>query len=135
MNFHHPEVQQGHLENMRFWLDRGVDGFRMDACIYHFHDPQFRDNPVAEKRNTVNVAASNPYGMQAHLFDNSRPENLIFLERVRALLDEYQAISIGEVGADDALEVMAQYTEGDKRLHMAYSFNLLTAEFSAAHIR
>ncbi len=135
MNFHHPEVQQAHLENMRFWLDRGVDGFRMDACIYHFHDPQLRDNPVAEKRNTVNVAASNPYGMQAHIFDNSRPENLIFLERVRALLDEYQAISIGEVGADDALEVMAQYTEGDKRLHMAYSFNLLTAEFSAAHIR
>ncbi len=135
MNFHHPEVQQAHLENMRFWLDRGVDGFRMDACIYHFHDSQLRDNPVAEKRNTVNVAASNPYGMQAHLFDNSRPENLIFLERVRALLDEYQAISIGEVGADDALEVMAQYTEGDKRLHMAYSFNLLTAEYSAAHIR
>lgn len=135
MNFHHPEVQQAHLENMRFWLDRGVDGFRMDACIYHFHDQQLRDNPVAEKRNTVNVAASNPYGMQAHVFDNSRPENLVFLEKIRHLLDEYQAISIGEVGADDALEVMAQYTEGDKRLHLAYSFNLLTAEFSAAHIR
>lgn len=135
MNFHHPEVQQAHLENMRFWLDRGVDGFRMDACIYHFHDQQLRDNPVAEKRNTVNVAASNPYGMQSHVFDNSRPENLVFLEKIRHLLDEYQAISIGEVGADDALEVMAQYTEGDKRLHLAYSFNLLTAEFSAAHIR
>lgn len=135
MNFHHPEVQQAHLENMRFWLERGVDGFRMDACIYHFHDQQLRDNPVAEKRNTVNVAASNPYGMQAHVFDNSRPENLVFLEKVRVLLDEYQAISIGEVGADDALEVMAQYTEGYQRLHMAYSFNLLTAEFSAAHIR
>lgn len=135
MNFHHPEVQDAHLANMRFWLERGVDGFRMDACIYHFHDQQLRSNPVAEKQNTVNVAASNPYGMQAHIYDNSRPENLAFLERVRILLDEYQAISIGEIGADDALEVMAQYTEGGKRLHMAYSFKLLTAEFSAAHIR
>jgi len=135
MNFHHPEVQDAHLANMRFWLERGVDGFRMDACIYHFHDQQLRSNPVAAKQNTVNVAASNPYGMQAHIYDNSRPENLAFLERVRLLLDEYQAISIGEVGADDALEVMAQYTEGGKRLHMAYSFNLLTTEFSARHIR
>ncbi len=135
MNFHHPEVQEAHLRNMRFWLERGVDGFRMDACIYHFHDPQLRNNPVAAKQNTVNVSASNPYGMQAHIYDNSRPENLAFLERVRELLNEYQAISIGEIGADDALEVMAQYTEGNKRLHMAYSFNLLTAEFSAAHIR
>ena len=135
MNFHHPAVQDAHLENMRFWLERGVDGFRMDACIYHFHDLELRNNPVAAKQNTVNVAASNPYGMQAHIYDNARPENLMFLERVRSLLDEYQAISIGEIGADDALEVMAQYTEGGKRLHMAYSFNLLTAEFSAAHIR
>lgn len=135
MNFHHPAVQDAHLANMRFWLERGVDGFRMDACIYHFHDAQLRNNPVAVKQNTVNVAASNPYGMQAHIYDNSRPENLAFLEQVRRLLDEYQAISIGEIGADDALEVMAQYTEGGKRLHMAYSFNLLTAEFSAAHIR
>ncbi len=135
MNFHCAEVQEAHLQNMRFWLERGVDGFRMDACIYHFHDPLLRNNPVAAKQNTVNVAASNPYGMQAHIYDNSRPENLPFLERVRALLDEYQAISIGEIGADDALEVMAQYTEGQRRLHMAYSFNLLTAEFSATHIR
>lgn len=135
MNFHHPDVQSAHLANMRFWLERGVDGFRMDACIYHFHDQALRNNPVAAKQNTVNVAASNPYGMQAHIYDNSRPENLAFLEKVRSLLDEYQAISIGEIGADDALEVMAQYTEGGKRLHMAYSFNLLTAEFSAAHIR
>jgi len=135
MNFHHPEVQKAHLENMRFWLERGVDGFRLDACIYHFHDQQLRHNPVAAKQNTVNVAASNPYGMQAHIYDNSRPENLAFLEKVRSLLDEYQAISIGEIGADDALEIMAQYTEGGKRLHMAYSFNLLTTEYSAAHIR
>jgi alpha-glucosidase len=77
----------------------------------------------------------NPYGMQAHLYDKTQPENLDFLRRIRALLDEYGAISIGEVGADDALAVMADYTSSGDKLHMAYSFNLLTPDFSAAHIR
>ncbi|CAN5819543.1 alpha-amylase family glycosyl hydrolase [soil metagenome] len=135
MNFHQPDVQQAHLENMRFWLERGVDGFRMDACIYHFHDLQLRNNPPATKRNTVNVSAVNPYGMQAHIYDNTQAENLPFLEKVRTLLNQYQAISIGEIGADEALAVMAQYTAGGNKLHMAYSFNLLTEQHSASYIR
>lgn len=135
MNFHQPAVQQAHLDNMRFWLERGVDGFRMDACIFHFHDLQLRSNPAALKQNTVSVSAVNPYGMQAHIYDNTRPENLAFFEKVRSLLNEYDAVSIGEVGSDDALGVMAQYTADGNKLHMAYSFNLLTNEKSAAHIR
>lgn len=135
MNFHQPAVQQAHLENMRFWLEHGVDGFRLDACIFHFHDQQLRSNPPAVKRNTVSVSEVNPYGMQAHIYDNTRPENVAFMARVRTLLNEYGAISIGEIGSDDALGVMAQYTSGGDKLHMAYSFNLLTAEVSARHIR
>ncbi|MBW8899206.1 MAG: alpha-glucosidase, partial [Massilia sp.] len=50
MNFHHPEVQQAHLDNLRFWLARGVDGVRMDACNFHFHDQQLRSNPPASVR-------------------------------------------------------------------------------------
>ena len=135
MNFHQPAVQQAHLDNMRFWLERGVDGFRLDACIFHFHDQQLRSNPPAAKRNSVSVSEVNPYGMQAHIYDNTRPENVAFMARVRTLLNEYEAISIGEIGSDDALGVMAQYTGGGDKLHMAYSFNLLTAERSARHIR
>ena len=81
------------------------------------------------------MSAINPYGMQAHVYDKTQPENIAYLQRVRAVLDEYQAISIGEVGDDNALATMAAYTTGGDKLHMAYSFNLLTAEFSAAHIR
>ena len=135
LNFHQPAVQQAHLDNMRFWLERGVDGFRIDACICHFHDQQLRSNPPALVQNTVSVAASNPYGMQAHIYDTTRPENLEFFRKLRVLLNEYQAISIGEIGADDALGVMAEYTAHGDRLHMAYSFNLLTSEKSVAHIR
>lgn len=135
MNFHNPLVQQAHLDNMRFWLMRGVDGFRMDACNFHFHDQQLRANPPAAKRDNSTVSEVNPYGMQAHMYDKTRPENIAFLEKVGSLLAEFGAISIGEVGADDSLAVMAEYTADGNKLNMAYSFDLLTPEYSAAHIR
>ncbi|MFZ6864567.1 alpha-amylase family glycosyl hydrolase [Undibacterium sp. Ji67W] len=135
LNFHHPDVQQAHLDSMRFWLERGVDGFRLDACNFHFHDRQLRNNPAATNRDTKTVQDTNPYGMQAHVYDKTQPENVQFLEKIRALLNEYGAIAIGEVGADDSLGVMAEYTADDNKLHMAYSFNLLVADISAHYIR
>jgi alpha-glucosidase len=135
MNFHNPEVQQAHLDNLRFWLARGVDGVRMDACNFHFHDTELRSNPAATNRDTSTVSDVNPYGMQSHLYDKTRPENLAFLQKIRLLLNEFGAVAIGEVGADDALGCMADYTADGDKLHMAYSFNLLTPEFSAGHIR
>jgi alpha-glucosidase len=135
LNFHNPEVQQAHLDAQRFWLERGVDGVRMDACVFHFHDRQLRSNPPALVRDTSTVTDVNPYGMQAHIYDKTQPENIAFLQRVRAQLNEFGAVSIGEVSSDDALAQMAEYTEGGDKLHMAYSFNLLTPVFTAAHIR
>ncbi|MBZ2209208.1 alpha-amylase family glycosyl hydrolase [Massilia soli] len=135
MNFHNPEVQQAHLDALRFWLARGVDGVRMDACNFHFHDTRLRSNPAATKRDTATVTDVNPYGMQSHVYDKTQPENLAFLQKIRTLLNEFGAVAIGEVGADDALGVMAEYTADNDKLHMAYSFNLLTPQFSAAHIR
>jgi alpha-glucosidase len=135
LNFHHPEVQQAHLDALRFWLERGVDGIRMDACNFHFHDQELRSNPPATTRDTATVSDVNPYGMQAHIYDKSRPENLPFLQKLRTLLNEYHAVAIGEVGADDSLAVMAEYTAGGDKLHMAYSFNLLVPTLSAPYIR
>jgi alpha-glucosidase len=135
VNFHNPEVQQAHLDALRFWLERGVDGVRMDACNFHFHDRELRSNPPALVRDTSTVTDVNPYGMQAHIHDKTQPENIAFLQKLRKLLDEYGAVAIGEVGADDSLGVMADYTSGGDKLHMAYSFNLLTPQFSSRHIR
>jgi alpha-glucosidase len=135
LNFHNPEVQKAHLDALRFWLERGVDGIRLDACNYHFHDQQLRDNPPATNRDSITVTDVNPYGMQAHDFDKTRPENVPFLQKLRALLDEYKAVSIGEVGSDDSLATMAEYTAGGDKLHMAYSFNLLVNLLSSHYIR
>jgi alpha-glucosidase len=135
LNFHNPEVQQAHLDALRFWLERGVDGVRMDACNFHFHDRELRSNPPALVRDTSTVTDVNPYGMQAHIHDKTQPDNIAFLQKLRKVLDEYSAVAIGEVGADDSLAVMADYTSGGDKLHMAYSFNLLTPQFSSRHIR
>ncbi len=138
LNFHHPEVQQGVLDEVRFWCERGVDGFRFDACNHQFHDARLRPNPPLDRRalgEVSTVQADNPYALQQHLYDKSQPENLAFLEKVRALLDEFGAVSVGEVGDENAPPLMAQYTERGRRLHMAYSFSLLTRDGSPAHVR
>lgn len=135
LNFHNPEVQKQLLDDLRFWLDRGVDGFRFDACIFHFHDLKLRDNPPAERADTLSVPASNPYSFQRHLYDKTQPENIGFLQKIRNLLDEYGAASVGEIGDDDSIKTMAAYTSGGDKLHMAYSFNLLATESSAGYIR
>jgi len=135
LNFHNPLVQQAHLDAQRFWLARGVDGVRMDACVFHFHDRQLRSNPPALVRDTSTVTDVNPYGMQAHIYDKTQPENVAFMERLRVQLNEFGAISIGEISSDDALAQMNEYMAGGNKLHMAYSFNFLTPVFTAAHIR
>ena len=137
LNFHNPAVQDAILETMRFWLERGVDGFRLDTVNYYTHDPLLRPNPP-RKPDWGGVYPVNPYDMQDHVHSKTRPENLAFVERMRALGDAFEARTlIGEVAetGDRALEIMAEYTAGDRRLHMAYSFDMLGPVFTAAHIR
>ncbi|MDI5983426.1 alpha glucosidase [Halomonas sp. M4R5S39] len=128
LNFRHPDVVEAILGEVRFWLERGVDGFRLDAVNFCTHGA-LEDNPPSPliEEGAIGVRPDNPYGFQRHLHDKTQPENLLFLERLRALLDEYPGTtSVGEVGDDDSLGVMADYTRGGNRLHMCYSFNLLT---------
>lgn len=138
LNLHNDAVQQQLLADVRFWLDRGVDGFRFDTTNYFFHDTALRSNPAAEPRISaagIPAKITNPYDMQAHVFDKNRPETVGFLRRLRALLNEYGAASVGEVGEADALATMIEYTAGSDRLHMTYSFSLLSRDNSVAHVR
>ena len=75
--------------------------------------------------------------MQIHQFSKSQPENLDFLRRVRALLDQFPGTSsVGEVGdSHRSVELMAQYTSGGDTLHMCYGFDFLGHEFTAHHFR
>ncbi len=138
LNFHHPEVQDAVLSAVKFWLDRGVDGFRLDTVNYYFCDKKLRDNPAALVATAgLDAPESNPYGMQNHLYDKTQPENIAFLKRFRALLDQYEnRTTVGEVGdGARSLETVAAYTSGGDKLHMCYTFDLLGPDFTPAHFR
>jgi len=137
LNFHNPAVQAATLDNVKFWLDRGVDGLRLDAINFCFHDTQLRDNPAKplELRTGRGFSPDNPYAFQYHWHNNTQPENIAFLEELRALLDRYPgATTLGEISSEDSLATMAEYVN-ERRLHMGYSFELLTDDSSAAYIR
>ena len=139
LNFHNPEVQQALLDTVKFWLDLGVDGYRLDTANFYFHDDQLRNNPArgAPDLNNPDPAVNpfNPYGWQWHQFDKSRPENLQFLKKLRSLLDQYpNTTMVGEIGDDDGLARVAEYTSGGDKLHMAYCFDLLSEQHTAGFI-
>jgi alpha-glucosidase len=140
LNFHNRVVQDALLDTVRFWLERGVDGFRLDTINFYFHSAGLEDNPPLpeSERNASIAPAVNPYNFQDHLYDKSRPENIAFLQRFRALLDEYPAAAaVGEVGdAQRGLQVVADYTAGGDRVHMCYSFDFLGPDkLSAGKVR
>ena len=128
LNFHNPDVQEALLDVERFWLKRGVDGFRLDTINFYFADKELRDNPALppERRNDTIAPAVNPYNWQDHIFSKNQPENLAFLQRFGAEMVPYGAAAVGEVGdAQRGLEIMADYTSGGDKVQMCYPFEML----------
>jgi alpha-glucosidase len=123
LNFWDATVQAEILDIARFWLDRGVDGFRLDVVNYYFHDRELRDNPPAERRRTPRMATD----MQRHVRDRSQPQNLDFIRGLRSLMDSYagERMTVGEIGDDPPLSRQQEYTMPPDRLNTAYSFYLL----------
>ncbi|WP_051332577.1 alpha-glucosidase [Cucumibacter marinus] len=137
LNFHNADVRKALLSECRFWLERGVDGFRLDTVNFYYHSQGLESNPPVdpEEYNASIAPAVNPYNLQDHLYDKSQPENLPFLMQLRALLDEYPGTTtVGEVGdAQRQLEIMSAYTSGHNKLHMAYTFDFLGGEYDAGY--
>ncbi|WP_432449915.1 alpha-amylase family glycosyl hydrolase [Aliiroseovarius marinus] len=128
LNFHCDAVQEALLDVARFWLDRGVDGFRLDTINFYVHDKALRSNPPLpdDQRNATIAPQVNPYNHQEHLYDKNQPENLDFLRRLRAVMDTYGAAAVGEVGdAQRGLEILGEYTAGDDLMQMCYAFEFL----------
>jgi alpha-glucosidase len=124
LNVANPEVQDALLAVAKFWLDRGVDGLRLDVINFCIHDAQLRDNPT----RALNEPPTRPSDFQHNIYNRSRPENLAFVARLRALLDSYpNRYAVGEIEDEDSLARQREYTDGPDRLHTAYSFFLLRA--------
>ena len=125
LNWRNPQVRAAMFDVARFWLDRGVDGFRLDAINFAMHDPELRDNPPMPSNGRTRTR---PFDFQRKLYNQGHPDIPAFLERVRALLDGYgDRFTVAEIGGDDATREMKLFCEGDRRLNTAYGFDFLYA--------
>ncbi|MFN5902539.1 MAG: alpha-amylase family glycosyl hydrolase, partial [Novosphingobium sp.] len=126
LNCHNRAVQDALLDVARFWLDRGVDGFRLDALNFAMHDPQLRDNPPA---GPDGKPRTRPFDFQQRLYNQSHADIPAFIERIRALTDSYDGVfTVAEVGGKDADREMKLFTCGEARLNSAYGFDFLYAD-------
>jgi alpha-glucosidase len=134
LNFHNPAVRAAILDVARFWLERGVDGFRLDVANFYYCDRLLRSNPPKRAGGAGQFAR--PYWHQRHLYDRSQPENLDFMGEVRRLVDAHgDLMTVAEIGSDDYIGRSIEYTEPG-RLHTAYNFMLLeNGPFTAGLIR
>lgn len=124
LNFHNPKVQEALLDVARFWLDRGVDGFRLDALNFAMHDEQLRDNPSVP----FSPNFTRPYDFQSHIYSQSNPKLMDFIDKLGALINSYGArFTVAEVGGQDSEKEMQSFIEGKQRLNTAYGFNFLYA--------
>ena len=119
LNWHNLEVRKAQLDVVRFWLERGVDGFRLDVFNVYFKDADFKDNPVK-----IGVRS---FDRQVHLHDTNQPEMYPLLEELRSILDTYpHRYSVGETFMASA-EKAASYV-GDHLLHAAFSFDFTKSD-------
>jgi alpha-glucosidase len=90
LNWRNPETRRAALDVFRFWLERGVDGFRLDVVDAYFKDALFRDNPPA--------LGIRGYERQRHVYDKDQPELFGVYREIRSLLDSYgERTAVGEV--------------------------------------
>ena len=126
LNVHNLEVQEALLATSRFWLDRGVDGFRFDAINFAMHDPLLRDNPPAPD---TGKPRSRPFDFQLSVYNKSHTDIPRFIRKLRTLLDSYpDRFSVAEVGGPGAEAEMQRFTAGSEHFHTAYGFNFLNSD-------
>ena len=128
LNVHHPEVQAALLDTARFWLDRGVNGFRLDALNFAMFDPALTDNPPARQSNSIKTR---PFDYQDRIHNQSHPDIPGFIEQIRALTDSYPGtFTVAEVGGTSAISEAEKkaFIAGETHLNSAYGFEFLYAE-------
>ncbi len=126
LNVHNVAVQDALLGVAKFWLDRGVDGFRVDAINFAMHDPDLKDNPPAPAGNGMRTR---PFDFQLKVHNQSHPDIPVFIERIRALTDSYpNRFTVAEVGGNEPDREMKAFTAGNTHFNSAYGFNFLYAE-------
>ncbi|MCB9973326.1 MAG: alpha-glucosidase [Rhodospirillales bacterium] len=137
LNLHNPEVKQEIKNTAAFWLDMGVDGFRLDVAHTYIYDKQLRSNPARKEGEAwpTDVPRSNPMAYQKRIYSMNTPENVEFIEEIRSYVNKWDnRCLLAEAGGDDAEKEAASYVKTDKRFHMAYSFGLVGSKMTKTDI-
>lgn len=126
LNVNNPVVQQALFDTARFWLARGVDGFRLDAINFVMHDPSLADNPPV----TGGGERKRPFDFQHHLHNQSQPDVIPFIESLAKVVTGQGSdrFTVAEVGGEQALTEMKAFTAGNSRLNTSYGFDFLYTE-------
>lgn len=142
LNWRNPAVKAAMFDVYRFWLDRGVDGFRIDVAHYIMKDPELRDNPpnpnaAAEAKLFKNMGE---YGNWIHVNDKGHPDVHGVYRELRSILDEYSAAAprmmVGEIHEFDLEKWAAYYGDGrNDELHQPFNFALIGVPWDAQEVR
>jgi alpha-glucosidase len=138
LNWYHRPVVDAMFAEARFWLEAGVDGFRLDAITSLVHDHDLRDNPARPvgSRPLLFADSNNPFSWQESIYTRDQPRTLELLAELRTLVDQYDdRYLIGEIADVDMITVSAKYTRTGKHLHSCYNFELMQLVFSCAFLR
>lgn len=127
LNWRNPEVKQAMFDTLRFWFDRGVDGFRVDVIWHLIKDEQLRDNP----ENPNWQPGDSPYQRLIPLYSADRPEVHQVIREMRAVFDEYdERVLIGEIYLP-VERLVTYYGEEDNEIHLPYNFQLILLPWEA----
>ena len=134
LNWRNPEVNAAMHDVLRFWLERGVDGFRMDVVGFLIKDKHMRDNPLNPDASK-SLPANNIYARQLHKYNEDQDEVHEIIRQFRQILDQYQdCCGIGEVGYSLGRWVRYYGDEGNG-LHMPFNFRLIHQPWETRAIR
>lgn len=123
LNWHNPAVEKRMFQTVRFWMDRGVDGFRLDAVNYLFEDAQLRDNPVLPELRP----GSTTEHLQDLKYNRDLPEVHDVMTRLRSFTDRYDPnrVLIGEAYVPQWEQLMSYYGTADNELQLPFNFFLV----------
>jgi alpha-glucosidase len=130
LNWRNPEVQQAMLDVLRFWLDRGVDGFRVDVMHHIIKDQEFRDNPA----NPEWRRGMWPYRQLLATYSADRPEVHEIVEKMRNVLESYEdRMLVGEIYLP-VERLVTYYGASGKGAHLPFNFQLIGLPWKARDI-
>jgi alpha-glucosidase len=137
LNWRNPTLREAMFDVARFWLDRGVDGFRIDVAQLIGKDPELRDNPPHP--NPAQLAHLGTWSQQLHLYDQGHPDLHDVYRAFRRMVDSYDGdrprVTIGELHHPELERWARYYGEDLDEIHLPFNFHLLRAPWNADSVR